>query len=480
MIIRFGPKYSLTIDPSLLKLRPGWQAGLFDLADLFSKLVLPLFLLLIYSFDLYSTATGQVVVIALYALVITALSLQIVRRILGRNENLPEVPYDLILLSLTTLVAVSLFYHTAVARDQTNLWGGVALKSISGISMIAYWFLYYLLLNNSASKKNLGNLIKMIFWAPLLMVVLVLAGFKDVPASVVLALSCLIPGLTILILTQKKNRLLLILDLIVSLVILFTSGNKVGIFSMLVTFIVSFILIVIWGRNKLFTTIKALDEIKFSELRRDLWGVLNRHALFVFLAISLGVSLFSLFWFNRNLSQEFFAGITLGLKSQDLGSLAKVLVGNGMKDSAGSKLFQFIYSYGFVSFAMLLVIVFQFCKNGIRLFQSKVSLQIKGLLLFLASAMFAIFIILLLQNTSLELILVLLVIFAAFHAQLKLLYLDKKEVTLSRDLNLLTGIKADNSRFFLRLLQFSLAIAVILAGIYLLSFLKYINIFIVQ
>lgn len=480
MIIRFNPKYSLRFDPSFFKLRPGWQAIFFDIADKLLQILIPLYILLIFSFDLLSGTQGIGSIISLYALIITALILQIVKRVLGKSEYLPQVSYDLILLFFTTLIAISLFYHTAIAKDQINLWGGYSLRTISAISIIAYWFFYYLILSNSRDKKSLGLLIKSFFWAPIVMGVITLISFREIPVATSTAISCFIPGLIILLLTQKKNLLVIFINLIFALTITFISNNAFAIFSILVTFILTFIIILVSKRNKLFNMIRSLDKITRSEIKKEPLALINKHSLLIFFFLSLIISLYSLFWLTRNLSQDFFNGIVLGLGSLKFAGITEFLIGNGMADSAGGKIWQLIYSYGLLPILTLCLFLFYFWRDQLKMIKSSLSLPILGLIFWAISTLFTLTILLLIQNSALEVVIIISIFLVSILIQLKLIYLDKKEYNYSRELNLLSNTKDSRNKFLLKLSQFVLASLLIIAAIYLLCSLNYINIFLTE
>jgi len=480
MIIRLTPKYSLKFDPSSFKLRPGWQAVSFDLADHLLSWLLPIFILFSLSFELFSNSGGSVILDAVYAITVAGMALQLIKRVLGKNEYLPQVPFDMLLLTFTTIISVSLFYHTAILKDQTNLWGGISLRAISAISLIAYWFFYYLLVANSRDKRTLGRFLKLFFWAPPLMGAVALISFRIIPASVSITLACLIPGFVILLLTQKKNLWLLLLDLVLSVIIVLSSANTTAIFAVLITFILAFFTILITKRNRILPMFRTLDKITKQELRRDFLAVVNKQALLLFFLLSLVLSLFSLFWFNRNLSTGFFNGITLGLSSLKFSGIIQVLIGNGMADSAGGKIWQLIYSYGLVPLLLLGYFLYRFTRDQITLLKSKLSLQISGLALALLSFLLTLTIFALLQNTGLELVIILSIFVVAVLTQLKQIYADKSEYQYTRELNTLKGVKGARKKLLYRISQFIIVALLLVGSIYLLCSLNYINIFLTK
>jgi hypothetical protein len=164
-----------------------------------------------------------------------------------------------------------------------------------------------------------------------------------------------------------------------------SSANTTAIFAVLITFILAFFTILITKRNRILPMFRTLDKITKQELRRDFLAVVNKQALLLFFLLSLVLSLFSLFWFNRNLSTGFFNGITLGLSSLKFSGIIQVLIGNGMADSAGGKIWQLIYSYGLVPLLLLGYFLYRFTRDQITLLKSKLSLQISGLALALLS-----------------------------------------------------------------------------------------------
>ncbi|MBW7954060.1 hypothetical protein H3C67_04720, partial [Candidatus Dojkabacteria bacterium] len=65
-------------------------------------------------------------------------------KLLGKGDFLPTVSYDLLLLTYTSVIAISLLLAVVNSQNTFALWGGGLYRIISGLSIIAYWFLYYL------------------------------------------------------------------------------------------------------------------------------------------------------------------------------------------------------------------------------------------------------------------------------------------------------------------------------------------------
>ncbi|KXK09660.1 MAG: hypothetical protein UZ20_WS6002000356 [candidate division WS6 bacterium OLB21] len=80
----------------------------------------------------------------LYAFVVLILFTQIMLKLLGKGDFLPTVSYDLLLLTYTSVIAISLLLAVVNSQNTFALWGGGLYRIISGLSIIAYWFLYYL------------------------------------------------------------------------------------------------------------------------------------------------------------------------------------------------------------------------------------------------------------------------------------------------------------------------------------------------
>ena len=145
-LLNVGPKkFTFSTDIGLFRMRGG-LAGLLDLLNNLTPLLWKVFLLLLFPayFFLDINQPGVSYLSWLYGFMVVLLFMQIMKRILSRSDYLPTVPYDILLLIFVSVATISIFISLLVSKGEFSIWGGADLRIISGISLIAYWFVYYL------------------------------------------------------------------------------------------------------------------------------------------------------------------------------------------------------------------------------------------------------------------------------------------------------------------------------------------------
>jgi len=178
--LQLSKDYTLNLDISFLKLRAGYRPGFADMTGIIGRALWYIFFIFILSSHIfYQDQASLAPLFWVYIFSVTLLAFQILRKIVLKGEFLPTVPYDLILLTFTTLVAISLFVNSLDAGEEINIWGGPILRLYSGLSLICFWFIYYLTVINFSSKKHLDKLLTTLSYAPVVAGILnILAYFQ--------------------------------------------------------------------------------------------------------------------------------------------------------------------------------------------------------------------------------------------------------------------------------------------------------------
>lgn len=459
IIINLAPKLQIPLDLKIFHFRKGF-AFVLDLALKLSTVLVFLILGGFYLLDFTGQNSGIAVILALFGLMLSLLVVQLVKKLLAKGEMLPQVRNDLPLLFLTTIIAASLFIATAIAKTNTNIWGGADLRSLSGIAFIAYWLFFYLISVNIQGRKSLSRALYAYWLAPSLLLLGWLILFRDLTDIQTTALSLTLPASLWLLLTQEKNKLLHAINTIIPLVLLLFFANKEALFSVWISFALAFITITITRRNQLGEMFRTLD-IKHKGSQ----GVVYYYLL------SLLATLGGIFWALQNLSIVFFDNLFLGAEGLTFKDLGTLLFGNGLNSFTATKALQFANIYGAIAVIVLLAVIFIITKSTWKAFKKTGSLMNKELLLWTALNTISAALYLIIARGSSELVLLNIFVMLIMSSGIVARIQEKSLPALDTEL-------APRKPLWQFILRIVLLICLSAGLIYLLSSLNYITIFI--
>lgn len=477
IIIHLGPKLALPIDLSFLNIPKG-KPGIVDVINKLNILVSFVFLLGILIWELLGGSLNTNLITIIFGTVIVLLALNICKLIISKQELLSQIPFDIPLLTVTTIVAMSLFTGTAIFKNTTNIWGGANLRAIAGVSLIAFWFLYYLLASILNGKKMLQQALVSFWLAPIVALLTWLLTFRDFINPQISFLSMLLPGSLILVLTQTKHRPLHIINLVIAIVMLFVGKDIYAIFITIVTFFVTFLIIIIKHRNSLGEKFRALDN--FPKKRQEIASYINNNFIPLYLLFSTIVIIAGIFWLKDNMNKAFFYALTLGFQSISFAGIGNLLMGNGLNTIAASTVMRFVNIYGLIPCLAILASLFFIVKNILKAYKKTSSQSNRGLFIWLATLIGMCFTYLLLTPISSDLLVSIMFLALLFLGLFSQLILTKTKAETSLQIRSFEKIKNLKLRLALTIGQYVLIVAIILAVIYLLSSINYINIFLMS
>jgi len=470
-ILNIAHNLKLSINPNI-NFRSDKLEFTLDAVNVVSKICWMIFFLLLLSSTLYSSSTNTGTYFFVAIILIIQLGLHVIRRLLSNNEMLPSVANDLYFLIFTSLIALSLFINTILYKDLVNIWGGKDFRAISGVSIISFWFVYFLISYNFSTKDSFKSLHKLLSFGYLISFVIGLIALGTFPISLmnIYALSNL--GFLVLILTQKKLHIINIINFLVST--LFLLAMPAGMVQMIVfAFYFSvFIYILIRKFKTLGLAFEELNNKKF-----EYFEYLKRNYLTLLFIVSIIFSLLGVLWFSRNYDPFFFDKFSIGLKTIKFSYINNLLIGNGLLLNYGSIFFQFLSTYGvipFIGFVLLTISMFKDCYTYIK----SSSISKLGINLYYFSILAPILLYLIFENTGIDILMVVMVVIFTFISIQKQLFILGKEIAVSNVVLKFDGIRKDNSRFFLNFLRILAILFILISCFYLLSNLNYINIFI--
>ena len=470
-IIKLTPGLKISVNPNLpVDFKGGFWKILFDLTNMISKVCWIVFFILLLSSTLFDKEVGIGAYLFTLIIILFQLFLQIIKNFCTKNDLFPSVANDFVFLILTSLISLSLFVNLIMYKDSVNVWGGKTFHAISGISFILYWFMFYLLGINFATKKKFHQLVKLFSISFLISFIVSLIFSNNIPVDLLVILAIFNPGWLILTLTQKKNILIYFLNFIVSLFIFcFISNDLIHILIFTIYFSL-FLIVLFKKRNTLLSLFKNLDNRKIPFLT-----YLQNNYLIIIFIFSLIFSLVGLVWFRMNFGMFIFDKVIIGFNSVKFTHINNVLLGNGLFPNGGSVLFQFLSTFGVIPFIGIILIILYLIRGLLSIIKSS-SLSRVGLNLFFLIELILLLTYLFLENIGINLILIILVVLITMVSIQKQIYLIGKELNFSDEISDLSFIEKKNHRFFYNFLRILFCLLITITFLYLLSNLNYINI----
>lgn len=198
--------------------------------------------------------------------------------LLGKADYLPTVSYDLLLLTYTSVIAVSLLLSIVSQRDSFPLWGGSSYRIISGLSLIAYWFVYYLTNVFGRQEGMLRRSIEMIAYSGLVAVVWT-AFLSLIDSSLMLgygiadAMVVLLPFWSWMFLSAPRRRLIYGFNMLVAVIVLLQSASVAIIIALMASSLVLLAILAATQRGTFRKQLASLVKtLMTTVIRRSAWA----------------------------------------------------------------------------------------------------------------------------------------------------------------------------------------------------------------
>lgn len=476
IIIRLGPKITLPLNLSFLDIPKG-KLGVFTLVDKLSLIISLILILGVLTWELLGQSAGGSLTTIIYGFVIILFFLYVLKVALAKNQLIDQIAFDIPLLIFTTFIALSLFMGTAIFKNSTNIWGGSSLRMLTGVSIIAYWFLYYLL-NTNLLKRKLIQKSLLAFWlAPLYALLVWLVTFSDLLPDQQVVLGLMLPASIWLVLTQSKHVWLHVINVIISLVVLITFADRTVIAINIMIFTISMLVIVIKNKNNLVKLFTQLD--KLPEAKNQWMTYIQQNSTVIYLMVSALAFAIGVFWAVNKLTNVVFDPLLLGFYSLQFNDITSLLLGNGLTTISASTMLRFIHIYGLIPTLALVGCGVVIIREMLKTYKVASTQSIKGIIVWLLTSALAGFLYLLLAGAYIETLIITLLVQLLFFGLIKQ-FVDNKTIS-TRKVEMVdfTSIKNIRNRDYLKILQICFIILVFFAAYYLLSSLNYINIFLV-
>ncbi|MEI7579366.1 MAG: hypothetical protein WCJ58_05000 [bacterium] len=297
----------------------------------------------------------QATLIYLYFFVIWHFALHLSRSILVRDNFLPVVPFDLILLLFTTFVTSSLFLTTVAHETSYNIFGGRDFKAFSGVSIIAFCLLYFL--------GVAGYLTKVL--KPWHLLILPFSFFSGMFCDYLINFEFLsdwkiiiwmiFPTILFLIFNKPSSKFKFGILFCEIILLIFNWDNH---YAALISIILG-IIIIIWKLLNIHRILKVMKN--FSNDFRLVWQrklsmskFYKRNSL-VFFMINAGlVYLIILVWL---VYQNSFSSLLSNFHLANLPSLKAFWIGAGLQGSILSTISMILNSYGFFTFILFVLFI---------------------------------------------------------------------------------------------------------------------------
>jgi len=436
--------------------------------------------LLIYSTSLLlflpsiNVSGYSALMISLYAITLLALMNRILRKLFFKGEHFPTVPFDLPLLTLTTIISFSFFYNTAVAQANTNIWGGRNLQEISGVSLITYWFYYYLLFTSIKSKDSVKRLFQAFYASPLIAILGSLILNLQLSYSAFIIIALLQPMYLYLSLNSKNNTKLHLMNLIISTIFIFSGITKWAFLTIYLYYLIQIIYLILANRKVLPILFRSLDQ---GLAIKKLGQYIRNNATVILLLLSLLFIFLSSNTIYSLIRQEDFLALEKGYSQISKLKGIEYILGIGLKSLEAPQAIQFLAAYGFLTGLTLIVVSVMIVRQFRNIYLQSNSKSISKLFTSIIIGTFPLTTMLFLTKNDTQLFPILLISLGTMYLVVKKITIDK--ISMPEDLEVMgsSSLKANQS-YFLKLMKILILIIFLLSFIYLLSYLNYINIFI--
>lgn len=412
--------------------------------------------------------------IIIYATLLIALFVKLLRRVYFHTEHSPLLPYDLPSLFLTTAIAFSFFYNTVITLNNKNIWGGREFNEISGISLIAYFVLYYLYYTSGFSKLRSNKLILFFLLSPLISFLFALLFNAQILPSAYILLILLHPMYLFIFLKGDRYILISFVNILISSYLLLINAYFLTTLTLIITYLFLVIFIIINKRNDLYKMIRYLDRL---DKPFDLKKYIKRNSELIFLILSIIFVLIGARWIYMNVSQDEINTIVKGYSSLASMNGLSLLLGQGYILTEAPKAIAIILSYGLIPLLISIVIIYKFLKDIKNTLLSLNDKRARSMMRSLLLGIIPMIIFIFLSKNHTDLIFLCLTILISLILLIRSQFNDNVNIITSEKTTQEVSIKA-NEQYFLNILKIIIIIIAFIILVYLLSFLNYINIFI--
>jgi hypothetical protein len=417
-----------------------------------------------------------------YYLILILLGLQLIKLIIGQSDFFPSYSFDVQSLFALSFIALSLFVNTVFFKTPQNIWGASGMQSISGITLILYWFMFYVLCLNVGKKggARLG-----IQYFNIGVVVGALATIINGGSNVAYfadAAILLIPGMIWLVFTQKKLLWSSILALIITVIMLFWA-TKYAIFALFIGVAISTILQIILTGKKLlkntkifFKNLKSflVKNITFKEFIGESYST-------IILLINLLLVISGVIWCVNNLTQVGTSVLLTNGYSYIVDGMSwnTLIFGRALYVIESTGLYTFVFAYGLLPLLVGIVIcvltlikLYKFIsKTKIRFIQGRFIALISILI-----TLISFFVVSPINNSVMIMIWITLALLAITNE----LYVNKKVVIVNNAIKKYNDIKEDSIKEFMQILQKLLIILIIVITVYGFSYINSVSEYLIK
>jgi len=327
------------------KINLSWQT-LLEGFYLSNNVFITLYMFLVLGFEYlwFTDGIGNIVVI--YFLGILLIGIHFLKRVLGSGDFFPTVAFDLETLILVSTVVLSLLLNILIFKNTKDVWGTTDTKLLSAISVVAFWFIYYLISINSQGKETLKKFFVVFnigFYVALILYVFSLSSKITNIADMFVVF---MPAFIYMVLQDGKIKWIGLANLMPSIILLFFASASAQVTTLFVLFV----------------------EIVFCVFRNK--KTISRYRrLISLLSVGLTISLLSLL-LNQN-RVEISLLLTHGFQSiQGALTLQTFFFGNGLSN-IGTLFQNIFFSFGILPLMAFIYLTTVYVKTVTKLDMKK-------------------------------------------------------------------------------------------------------------
>jgi len=430
--------------------------GIITKLIMLSELVLAGYLTLAFAAEYLFITLSVGSISLLYYAVVTLIALQILKLILSRTDFFPTLNYDLQSLLAISFIALSLCINIIILRNPQNVWGGVALKGLSGISIIAGWFLYYLIGTTFLRKNGAKQVVSLIGIAMLFACLTFIINLRAVNVTGLADLFILLSGGIIwIILTQKRLSYVALANIFLTIIMLpwASAGAKVAAYF---SFFFTAATIIYIKRKTLLASVVSMDS-DTEEVIQSGSGImkyLRANSAMMYLTLSaliaiIGGVMLVVNGSELNLSALFVNGANTFAKNTNVGI---VLIGSGLAQTNTTTFFAVLNGYGLLAVLAFSALVVWMFKNLFDLLSRVREKTEKGIIFFVLTTLVSICAFFMLY-TPLDMVFILFWMLVALTAILVEQHIRHRELKMDFTPRKFSDITDLNIREFKQLLQ---------------------------
>lgn len=433
--IKLTPEKTIELSPKMLNLRKDTEGKVIDIVFLIEKLLWIVFFLFLFSSHVFKANNiGLGNIYWLYIFTLIFIALQVSKKIVLKGDYLATVMYDVLILGMTTMIAISLFFTTTETTVSFNIWGGENLRLFSGISIISFWFIYYMAFLNHATKRALSNVINLVVLSPLVAFFINFIFSYPLDQGFSLTMALMLPFWMVLLISKERFRWIYFLNLIIAFIIL---NNLKDIYIMSVlgsTFIALAILVLFknsWSIKKLYLKFDK-DVEEFAAKKLPISKLVNKNSELLLFVSSILLGAINIVWVMLRGEGFIFQNIINGFDKFSNLEFMNMLLGDGIVNFNTSYFMQFLLSYGALASVFFLLLIVFIYKD--ILFSLRIKIKNGNYLVLLSFTLITPLILQMLIGGFNELLIIFFWIALLISSLIKFVYIDKKDIDLSIEL----------------------------------------------